>query len=118
MARRIEVELTSQKDDGTWTWRAAGAKQPRGVVGGDLLPSETVLGTVQDGGSYPDLHPDPLAPLARLIVRASARTQVWLVTHSERLADAILAEGAERARAIARPNLDAVKDIVGFVRAR
>jgi predicted ATPase len=65
-------------------------------LGGDLLPSETVLGTVQDGGSYPDLHPDLLAPLARLIVKASARTQVWLVTHSERLADAILAEGGTR----------------------
>jgi predicted ATPase len=42
------------------------------------------------------LHPDLLAPLARLIVKASARTQVWLVTHSERLADAILAEGGTR----------------------
>jgi tryptophanyl-tRNA synthetase len=30
--------------------------------------------------------------------------------------DAVLADGAERARAIARPTLDAVKDIVGFVR--
>ncbi len=32
--------------------------------------------------------------------------------------DAILADGAERARAIARPTLEAVKDIVGFVRSR
>jgi tryptophanyl-tRNA synthetase len=32
--------------------------------------------------------------------------------------DAILADGAERARAIARPTMDAVKDIVGLVRAR
>jgi tryptophanyl-tRNA synthetase len=32
--------------------------------------------------------------------------------------DAVLADGAERARAIARPTMDAVKDIVGFVRAR
>jgi tryptophanyl-tRNA synthetase len=30
--------------------------------------------------------------------------------------DAILADGAERAEAIAAPTLDAVKDIVGFVR--
>jgi tryptophanyl-tRNA synthetase len=30
--------------------------------------------------------------------------------------DAILADGAARARAIAKPNMDAVKDIVGFVR--
>lgn len=35
------------------------------------------------------LHPDLLEPLARLIVRTSERTQVWVVTHSERLADAL-----------------------------
>jgi len=35
------------------------------------------------------LHPDLLEPLARLIVRAAERTQIWLVTHSERLADAL-----------------------------
>ncbi|MBA1155102.1 AAA family ATPase [Microvirga mediterraneensis] len=35
------------------------------------------------------LHPDLLEPLARMIVAASKRTQVWLVTHSEPLADAI-----------------------------
>ena len=32
--------------------------------------------------------------------------------------DSVLAEGSARARIIARPNVDAVKDIVGFVRAR
>lgn len=42
------------------------------------------------------LHPDLLAPLARLIVKASERTQVWLVTHSKRLAEAIRAEGGIR----------------------
>lgn len=42
------------------------------------------------------LHPDLIEPLARMIVRASSRTQVWLVTHSERLADALA--HAERSR--------------------
>jgi len=42
------------------------------------------------------LHPDLLAPLARMIVKAAERTQVWLVTHSERLADAILDEGGAK----------------------
>jgi len=37
MSRRIEVELTSRRDDGTWTWRAAGAKEPRGVVSEEIL---------------------------------------------------------------------------------
>jgi tryptophanyl-tRNA synthetase len=31
--------------------------------------------------------------------------------------DAVLAEGSARARTLARPTMDAVKDIVGFVRA-
>ena len=39
------------------------------------------------------LHPDLLEPLARLIVRASERTQIWLVTHSEVLAAALARHG-------------------------
>ena len=39
MSRRIEIELTSKREDGTWTWRAAGAQQPKGVVDGSLVPN-------------------------------------------------------------------------------
>ena len=46
MSRRIEVELTSDRGDGTWTWRAAGAKQPKGVVGSDLLYPGAKVGDV------------------------------------------------------------------------
>lgn len=46
MSRRIEVELTSARDDGTWTWRAAGAKQPKGVLDGTLLPDGVQVGAV------------------------------------------------------------------------
>jgi hypothetical protein len=46
MSRRIEVELTSARDDGSWTWRAAGAREPRGVVAGDLLPPDSKVGNV------------------------------------------------------------------------
>ena len=46
MSRRIEVELTSQRDDGTWTWRAAGAKQPKGVVDAALLYEGVAIGDV------------------------------------------------------------------------
>jgi predicted ATPase len=35
------------------------------------------------------LHPDLMEPLAEMIVKAAGRTQLWLVTHSERLAKAI-----------------------------
>ncbi len=46
MGRRIEVELTSTRDDGSWTWRAAGAKQPRGDLRGDLLYGGAKVGDV------------------------------------------------------------------------
>jgi hypothetical protein len=46
MAHRIEVELTSRTDQDTWTWRAAGAKQPRGTVDAALVPPGSSQGTV------------------------------------------------------------------------
>jgi predicted ATPase len=39
------------------------------------------------------LHPNLLEPLARLIVQASERAQIWLVTHSELLASALHKHG-------------------------
>jgi hypothetical protein len=46
MARRIEIELTSARDDGTWTWRAAGAREPKGVVEANKLPGSPSTGDV------------------------------------------------------------------------
>ena len=46
MSRRIEVELTSARPDGTWTWRAAGAREPKGVVEGSILPPSAKVGDV------------------------------------------------------------------------
>ena len=46
------------------------------------------------------LHPDLLEPLARMIVRAAERTRIWVVTHSERLADAIGAGGGVSPRTV------------------
>src|SRR3954454_7736423 len=46
MARRIDIELTSVRDDTTWTWRAAGAKQPKGVVEAELLYPGAKVGDV------------------------------------------------------------------------
>jgi hypothetical protein len=46
VARRIDIELTSARPDGTWTWRAAGAMQPRGVVDGQLLHPGAKAGDV------------------------------------------------------------------------
>jgi len=46
MATRIDIEITSDRGDGTHTWRAAGAKQPKGVCASSLLPTGTGVGDV------------------------------------------------------------------------
>lgn len=46
------------------------------------------------------LHPDLMEPLGRMVVQAAERTQVWLVTHSERLAAVIDATGAGAIRTV------------------
>ena len=45
MPRRIEIEITSLQGD-VATWRAAGAKMPKGVLNVDLVPGGPVVGSV------------------------------------------------------------------------
>src|SRR6056297_1132568 len=44
MSRRIDIELTSALSDGSWTWRAAVAKKPNGVLAGSILPEGSAVG--------------------------------------------------------------------------
>jgi hypothetical protein len=46
MSRRLEIELTSQRPDGSWTWRAAGARQPKGELDGGILFEGAKVGDV------------------------------------------------------------------------
>jgi hypothetical protein len=46
MSRRIDIELTSSRPDGSWTWRAAGARNPKGVLDGKILSSSHKVGDV------------------------------------------------------------------------
>ncbi|MHB1487840.1 MAG: hypothetical protein ACYCZM_09850 [Acidimicrobiales bacterium] len=46
MPLRIEIELTSVQADGNWTWRAAGARQPRGVLDGSILYEGAAAGDI------------------------------------------------------------------------
>lgn len=46
MTRRLDIELTSLRHDGTWTWRAAGAREPRGVIAAELLEDGAKVGSV------------------------------------------------------------------------
>jgi predicted ATPase len=50
------------------------------------------------------LHPNLLEPLARMIIAASKRTQIWVVTHSERLADAFAAAASVTPRTVTKRN--------------
>ena len=42
----MRIELTSARDDGAWTWRAAGARQPKGSIDRALLPEGATVGDV------------------------------------------------------------------------
>ncbi len=44
MPTRIDIELTSVSGDGSWTWRAVGAREPRGVLDGSILPAGAAVG--------------------------------------------------------------------------
>lgn len=46
MSRRIDIELTSAREDGSWTWRAAGAREPKGTLDGGILPPGVTSGQV------------------------------------------------------------------------
>lgn len=48
------------------------------------------------------LHPSLLPMLARMIVKAAERSQIWVVTHSRELADAIAAESGVLPREVTR----------------
>lgn len=54
MSHRIDIELTSDRGDGSWTWRAAGARQPKGVVSSSLLPAGAQVGDVMRADAESD----------------------------------------------------------------
>ena len=55
MSRRIEIELTSKRPDGTWTWRAAGAREPRGEVVDSVVPAGSSVNDVMRADVETDL---------------------------------------------------------------
>lgn len=90
MSRRIDIELTSSREDGSWTWRAAGAREPKGTLEGAILPSGAEVGHVLraevegflDGLNVVSVSP-PRAPRAepqRLELKSSAGADQPLVT--------------------------------------
>jgi len=66
-----------------------------GALLGYRLPSFVALNEPETS-----LHPDLLRPLARMIANAARRTQIWIVTHSQILADAIAEESGVHPRTV------------------
>ena len=64
------------------------------------------------------LHPELLEPLARMIARAAQRTQIWVVTHSERLAKAFADCGAVTPRTVIKPGKHKYVFVYPFVKKR
>jgi hypothetical protein len=80
MSRRIEIELTSSRDDGSWTWRAAGAREPRGALEGALVPGGAQVGDVLRAEI--DGYLDQMSVVAILPPRAPRREPERLELHS------------------------------------
>jgi len=80
----------SELSDGTLRYLALA-----GVLLAHRLPALVALNEPEAS-----LHPDLLDPLARLIAGAANRTQMWLVTHSQPLADAIARHGRTEPRIV------------------
>ena len=88
---RIDIELTSARPDGTWTWRAAGARQPKGVVDAAVLHDGAKVGDVVKAEADFDLDginvTSVVAPKTRkagpeLIPLLGSGQEEELVTHS------------------------------------
>ncbi len=68
-----------------------------GALMGYRLPSLIALNEPEAS-----LHPSLIAPLARMIAHAARTMRIWIVTHSEALADAMQAETGKPARRVVK----------------
>jgi predicted ATPase len=79
-----------------------------GALMGYRLPSLIALNEPEAS-----LHPSLLPPLARLIAQAAQRTRIWIVTHSEALADALYEETGKKPRRVIKE--DGATNIEGLM---
>ncbi|HEY3942315.1 MAG TPA: hypothetical protein VGL60_07500 [Acidimicrobiales bacterium] len=103
MPRHIEIELTSHAPDGSWTWRAVGARQPRGLLDAETVPGEAKVGdqfraevaSGIEGIEVVDLLP-PKSP--RPAAQAEGRIEVLGTTRRTNDISVTLAPGSRRRR--------------------
>ena len=83
MSRRIEIELTSKREDGSWTWRAAGAQQPKGVVEASVVPAGAQVKDVVRAEVEADLDGTRVLSIAP-IKQKTARTGLLEILPSDK----------------------------------
>jgi FtsZ-binding cell division protein ZapB len=77
MARRIDIEVTSLRPDGSFTWRQAGAKAPRGAGAAGLLPDGSKIGDVLRADIETDMDGAVVLAIAPI---AEKKRNVTLIT--------------------------------------
>ena len=90
MPHRMDIELTSSRDDESFTWRAAGAREPKGVLGRSLLPAGAKVGDVIrveaeieiDGLTIVSVLPskEKTPPRGKIEVIGSSKPTPWVTT--------------------------------------
>ena len=76
---RIEIELTSARPDGTWTWRAAGARQPKGMLDGTVLPGGAKVGDVLRAEADIDIDGITVRSTSQVIQKKVAPERIEIV---------------------------------------
>ena len=74
---RMEIELTGSRPEGDWTWRAAGARQPKGMVAASVVPAGAKVGDVFRAETVADL--DGITVLSLTPPRARQQSAATLV---------------------------------------
>ncbi len=95
MSRRIEIELTSTRPDGSWTWRAAGAREPKGVVEASVLPEGSAIGDVLRAEADVEIDGITILSVAENKAKTS-KSNVLELLPSERPFQAVTQQLAER----------------------
>ena len=96
-SRRIEIELTSARPDGTWTWRAAGAQKPKGVLDGSLLPAGASIGMVLKADAENDLEGTNILSVAQGKAKVEKANLLQLIP-SDKPFEAVIETKARRDR--------------------
>ncbi len=76
---RIEIELTSARSDGTWTWRAAGARQPKGTLDAAVLPGGAKVGDVLRAEADIDIDGITVRSTAAVTGKKSAPERIEII---------------------------------------